>query len=93
MDADFHPARVRGFGAAILDVTFAISVLAIFATSFLTLLNNDTRDELAHAYARQFRVASEDDCPRTLGKPFWFACASEARRLNVPLTPRSAPAK
>jgi hypothetical protein len=91
MSGDFHPASVRGVGTAIVDVMFALSVLAILATSLLTMLNDDSRDQLARAYARQFRVATEDDCPRTLGKPFWFACASEARRLNP--APPPAPAK
>jgi hypothetical protein len=80
-------------GTAIVDVMVSISVLAILATSMLTLLNNDSRDALARDYARQFRVATEDDCPRSLGKPFWFACASETRRLNPPLSPPSPPKK
>jgi hypothetical protein len=82
---------MRRAGTAIVDVMFALSVLAILATVLLTLVNNDARDELARAYARQFRVTTEDDCPRSFGKPFWFACASEARRLNEPEPPVTAP--
>jgi hypothetical protein len=87
MSADFHPVGLRGMGTAILDITFALTVLATFGVSILTLLTNDARDQLAHAYARQFRVATEDECPRTLGKPFWFACASEVRRIHPPTPP------
>jgi hypothetical protein len=90
MSETFHPLNVRDTAGAIVDVMVSISVLAILATSMLTLLNNDSRDALARAYARQFRLTSEDECPRSLGKPFWFACASEARRLNPPLPPAGA---
>jgi hypothetical protein len=75
---------VRDTWEALLDVTFALTVLATFAVSILTLLNDGSRDDLARAYARRFQLATEDQCPMTLGKPFWFACASETRRLNPP---------
>lgn len=69
-------------GAALLDVALGISVLGTLAIVFITALAPGAQDRLARAYARQFRVESEDACPAVLGKAFWFSCASEARRLG-----------
>lgn len=78
----FQPARTRGAAAAFLDVALGMAMLGTLAIGLLTALDNGAQDRLARAYARQFRVESEDACPAVLGKPFWFACASEARRLQ-----------
>jgi hypothetical protein len=80
MNAELHPARARsGFGA-LLDAMIGLSVAVGLLLCALLLLNGDNRDQLARFYARQFHVTDENACPRYLGKPFWFACASEARR-------------
>jgi len=90
MEGDFHPARLRGVMSVLLDVVFAMLVLVVLLTSVLTLLSDNARDELARAYARQFNPKTENDCPGSFGNAFWFACASEVRRLNA--TAPAAPA-
>lgn len=88
-------ARAKGVGAAIVDVMFGMTVLVTMGTLILTLVQSKAQEDLARAYARQFRVASEDGCPRALGKPFWFSCATEVRSLksSPPPTPGAAQAK
>jgi len=83
MEGEFHPARLRGVMSVLLDVVFAMLVLVVLLTSVLTLLSDNARDELARAYARQFNPKTENDCPGSFGNAFWFACASEVRRLNA----------
>jgi len=80
---DFHPARLRGLMSVLLDVVFAMLVLVVLLTSVLTLLSDNARDQLARAYARQFGSKTETDCPAAFGNAFWFACASEVRRINI----------
>jgi hypothetical protein len=92
MEGDFHPARMRGLLASLLDVVFAALVLATLVVAMLTLLSDNARDELARAYARQFALKAETACPTHLGNAFWFACASEVRRINPPASAPPAPA-
>ena len=55
-------------------------------------VNGAARDNLARSYAQRFRLATENECPTSLGKPFWFACASEVRRLHpAPQAPAGSP--
>ena len=84
MKAGFPLARMKGARSAIIDVMFAITMLATLATLILTLLQRNAQEDLARAYARQFRITAEDSCPRSLGKPFWFTCASEVRSRSAP---------
>jgi hypothetical protein len=91
--------------ATLLDIVFAALVMITLTVSVLTMLSDSARDALARAYARQFDARTETDCPTTFGNAFWFACASEARRINparlaraavappVTAPPRPAPAK
>jgi hypothetical protein len=66
----------------VLEAVIALSMLAIMAIFVLTLSSSDARGELGRAYVRRFQVVSENQCPTLLGKSFWFACASEARRSS-----------
>lgn len=83
MARNFHPAEIKGTGAALLDVVLGISVLGTLAIMLVTALDTGAQDRLARAYARQFRIEREEACPAVLGKAFWFSCASEVR-LKTP---------
>ena len=83
MEGDFHPARLRSLWATFLDAIFAAAVVATLLMAVLTMLSDNARDELARAYARQFVLKAEADCPNGFGNAFWFACASEVRRINA----------
>lgn len=78
-----HPAKVKVAGAALVDVAFALVVVFTLIVAMITLFDGGVRDQLARAYVRQFRPASEDECPRGFGKAFWFACGIEVRRINA----------
>ena len=82
MSDDFHPARLRSTVATLLDALFAAAVVAVLMAAVLNLLSSDARQDLARAYARQFALKAEAQCPTAFGNAFWFTCAAEVRRIN-----------
>jgi hypothetical protein len=90
MSDEFHPARLRSTVATLLDALFAAAVVAVLLSAVLNLLSSDARQDLARAYARQFALKAESDCPTAFGNAFWFTCASEVRRINAVPAPAAA---
>ena len=61
--------------------------MAVLLAAVLNLLSSDARQDLARAYARQFALKLESDCPAAFGNAFWFSCAGEVRRINPSAAP------
>jgi hypothetical protein len=87
MSANIDPVRGEAGGSALPGMLLALSILVALIVTLVSLNVENNREHLAYAYARHFKLHSEDDCPRQLGNAFWFRCASEVRRIRAAGSP------
>lgn len=74
--------RLRGVFATVVDVLAVLAGVAVVGAFLVAALDARANRGAAQLYARTFKVPYEAGCPMAAGKEFWFACASEVRRLH-----------
>lgn len=74
--------RFRGVFATVVDVLVMLAGVAVASAFLVAVLDPRASRGAAQLFARTFKVPYEAGCPSAAGKQFWFACASEVRRLH-----------